>query len=108
MQEFAKEKLHLHRRFADPRHYFLMATKDDNESVKPGWWERMALLHYAVLRTTNTARLVGGIPGSEASRALWQAALEGAKGCGLLKCIRQAGLEEQARSGEEPSSPAAS
>ena len=49
---------------------FLMATKDDNESVMPGWWERMALLHYAVLRTTNTARLVGGIPSSEASKAL--------------------------------------
>ena len=115
VHEFATQRLHLHCRFARPLHYWMLATPDDNENIKHQWWERMALLHYAVLRTTNAARLCGGISSESVGRALWQATLEGAKGSNLLGAIRRAeeetratqqALEEQPATTRTPATPA--
>ena len=76
----------------------MLAASSDVETEKARWWERMALLHFAVLRTTNAARAAGVLSPraagvlspEEAPRALWQSALEGARGSQLLRFIRQA------------------
>ena len=86
---FARRRLHLLCRFARPFEYWMLTTTDDAETTKHLWWERLALLHYAVLRTTNSARQVGGISGESVDRALWQAAQEGARGSPLLAVLRK-------------------
>ena len=55
-------------------------------------WERWALLHYAVLKTTNAARVRAGLSAVEARHALWQAAMDGASGSHLLTWVQQAML----------------
>lgn len=84
---FASSRMQLRLRFARPLEYWMLTTPDDEESIQPMWWEKMALVLYAVLRTTNAARLRGGVRGETAERALWQAAIEGAKGTKILRTI---------------------
>ena len=57
-----------------------MVAPEDCDNRQKGWWERLALLQYATLRTTNAARSLGGLPAAESQRSLLQAAFEGAKG----------------------------
>ena len=57
-----------------------MVAPEDCDNRQKGWWERLALLQYATLRTTNAARSLGGLPAVESQRALLQAAFEGAEG----------------------------
>ena len=78
---------------------FTAEADADNEDLT--WWPRQALLHYAVLRTTNAARRSGRLAGQEAHRAIWQAALEGCKGSKLFSTIAEAG--SRARKPEQPS-----
>ena len=75
----------------------MLAACSDVDTDQTTWWERMALLHYTVLRTTNAARIIGGLGPSEVPRALWQSALEGAKGSRLLHFVKQAGLTQCSR-----------
>ncbi len=84
---FASSRMQLRLRFARPLEYWILTTPDDEESIHPMWWEKMALVLYAVLRTTNAARLRGGVRRETAERALWQAAIEGAKGTNILRTI---------------------
>ncbi len=51
------------------------------------------MLHFAVLLTTNLARLRGGFSGANVDRALWQAVVEEAKGSPLISIIRKARQE---------------
>ena len=89
--QFAKHRLHLTCRFGTRRQYWLMAAGDDPDNSEPSWWARQSLLHYAVSRTTNAARIAGGLAAHEAQPALWQATLEGCKGSRLGAAINTAG-----------------
>ncbi len=73
-----------------------MVAPEDCDNRHKGWWERLALLQYSTLRTTNAARSLGGLPAVESQRALLQAAFEGAKGC------QTAGRHPRARRIEQP------
>ena len=86
---FARVRLGLHCRFASSWEYWLLTATEDPDTCRDKWWERMAWLHYSVLRATNAARLCGGIGGDEAARALWEATLEGARGSNLLSWLPQ-------------------
>ena len=77
---FAREHLQLDFRISPPWEHWCLVAPEDSDNKHEGWWERVALLHYATLRTTNAARVVGGLPASESPRGLQQAAIEGAKG----------------------------
>lgn len=77
---FARRKLGLHMRFSRSQEYWLLTAPADRDTEAELWWERLALLEYAVLRTTNAARHLGAIAAAEADGALWQAALTGARG----------------------------
>ena len=81
---FARRRLHLHLRFSPPLHCWMLPAPEDQGTREEGWWERLALLHFAVLHTTNMARLRGRIQGEQVDHAFWQAAIEGAKGTSLL------------------------
>jgi cell division FtsZ-interacting protein ZapD len=70
--------------------YWTLTPPEDEDTKAEGWWQRLSLLHFAVLRTTNLARISGGINEDTVDRALWQAALEGAKGTQILKGIAHA------------------
>ncbi len=54
------------------------------------WWERKALLAYAVMRATNAARSSTCLAGTEARRVLWQAAVEGAKRVRIMQFVFRA------------------
>ena len=82
--DFAQRRLQITFRFSPPIHYWMLAAPEDQESRVDGWWSRLALLLFAVLRTTNLARIHGRLQGEQVDRALWQAAIEGAKGTSLL------------------------
>ena len=88
--KFARERLGIRCRFAPPWEYWLLAATDDSDNLQWHAWERMACLHYAVLRSTNVARVSSALSASEAQRALWQAAIEGAAGSKLLTWAQQA------------------
>jgi hypothetical protein len=76
----AREQLQLEFRFSSLWERWCLVAPEDADNQKEGSWERVALLHYATLRTTNAARPVGGLPPAEAKGTLMQAAIEGAKG----------------------------
>ena len=61
----------------------MVAPEDAETTRDEGWWPRLGLLHYAVLRTTNAARRRGRLSPEDAARALRQAAVEGARGHSL-------------------------
>ncbi len=83
--DFVKRRLHILFRFSPPIHDWMLAAPEDQESRVEGWRPRLALLLFAVLRTTNLARIHGRLQGEQVDRALWQAAIEGAKGTSLLR-----------------------
>ena len=60
-----------------------MVAPEYCDNRQKGWRERLALMQYATLRTTNAAKCCGGPPAGESQRALLQAAFEGAKGSRL-------------------------
>ena len=101
VHQFAKKRLHLKCRFAPAAAYWFFIAPNDAETTRHQWWDRMALLQYAVLRTTNAARISGSIQGEEAERALWQAALEGSRDSQVLRAVREAGVAPPALSAEE-------
>ncbi len=57
----------------------MLTPPEDDESTKQHkhWWEPLALLHVAILPTTNLARLRGGISGDTVDRAPWHSPLIG-------------------------------
>ena len=89
VHRFARARLGLGCRFAPPWEYWLLAATEDPDTQRGKWWERMAWLHYAVLRPTNAARQCGGLGSEDAARALWQAVLEGARGSSMLSWLPQ-------------------
>ena len=89
---FARDRLGIRCRFSAPWEYWLLAATDDHDTLQWHAWERWALLHYAVLKTTNAARVRAGLSAVEARRALWQAAMDGASGSHLLTWVQQAML----------------
>ena len=76
----AHDRLYLDFRFLSFWEHWCLTAPEDLDNRRQGWWERLALLHYASLRATNVAHLSGGLPSAEAKRALLQAAVEGAAG----------------------------
>ena len=84
---FARGRLHLQFRFSSHMQYWMLAAPEDQETKLDGWWERLSLLQYAVLRTLNATRHQGALSGEQADRAFWQAVLEGAKRTRLLNTV---------------------
>ena len=63
-------------------HWVLGAPDCGVTDATPHYWARLALLIYAVYRTTNAARPAHApLSPPEAARAIRQALLEGARGC---------------------------
>ena len=58
--------------------WFLTAPEHHDAQSDPRWWQKVALLHYAVLRATNGMRAAGLLAASpeEAGRALQQGLIE--------------------------------
>ncbi len=79
--QFASKHLHIRCRFSPGWDYWTLTAPEDREtSQHTSWWPRMALLHYAVLRTAQAAHSRGRLSPEESQRALRQAAIEGARG----------------------------
>ena len=93
---FARQKLDIHMKFSRRMHYWTLAATEDSETCQAGWWSRLALLEYAVCRTTNAARHTSRSTATQAAQALWQAALEGARGSNILKHFRPEDPEREA------------
>ena len=97
---FARERLQLRCRFSQPWEYWCLVAPEDFETARSSaWWERLALLHFAVLKVTNAARHRGILAEEEAPRALQQAAIEGARGQSSLTMAWCSCMPRQPRDG---------
>ncbi len=65
----AADQLALHRRHSPLGEHLLLVAPDDMDTTAEGWWEGMAILAYAVMRITNTARASARLSPAEPCRA---------------------------------------
>ena len=82
-REAARRWLGLHFRFSAPlEHWMLAAPTCAEVEASTSWWARIALLQYAVHRTTNAVRHSGGpqLPEEEVMGAVRQGLLEAVRG----------------------------
>ena len=62
------------------QHWTLAAPQCAEADETRDWWSKVALLEYAVMRTTNSARHRGGLQEEDALRAVRQGLLEAVRG----------------------------
>ena len=78
VRRLGRERLGLQHRYCPPLESWLLAAPQHRDAdADPHWWDKLAVLQYAVLRTTNGLRAAGSCRGQmDPTRALSQALIE--------------------------------
>ena len=88
-----RQHLGLGFRFSDPLAHWCMTAPDCADIERDShWWPKVAVLMYATMRATNSARVQGMLPMADALRALRQGVVEGVRGHPVA---RFAGVREE-------------